>query len=110
MQGKIPALYCDRPYSLNNSNLRRKAQWKKRAIHLIRMQVDTSVHIASKVRVHMEFYKDGTIRDIDNMIKPTLDMLVAAGVLKDDGLVEEFSAKWVYEGLPVKIVIERIGK
>lgn len=33
-------------------------------------------------------------RDIDNLLKPVSDALVAAGVLKDDSLAEEVSAKW----------------
>lgn len=33
-------------------------------------------------------------RDIDNIIKPVSDALVAAGVVIDDSLAEEVSAKW----------------
>lgn len=33
-------------------------------------------------------------RDIDNIIKPTSDALVAAGIVSDDSLAEEVSAKW----------------
>jgi len=33
-------------------------------------------------------------RDIDNLIKPVSDALVAAGVVTDDSLAEEVSAKW----------------
>ncbi len=33
-------------------------------------------------------------RDIDNIIKPISDALVAAGVIKDDSLAESVSAKW----------------
>jgi Holliday junction resolvase RusA-like endonuclease len=33
-------------------------------------------------------------RDIDNIIKPVSDALVAAGVLSDDHLAEEVNAKW----------------
>lgn len=34
-------------------------------------------------------------RDIDNIIKPISDALVAAGVITDDSLAESVSAKWV---------------
>lgn len=33
-------------------------------------------------------------RDIDNIIKPVSDALVASGLIKDDSLAEEVSAKW----------------
>jgi Holliday junction resolvase RusA-like endonuclease len=33
-------------------------------------------------------------KDIDNLIKPTSDALVAAGVVQDDSLAEEVNAKW----------------
>jgi Holliday junction resolvase RusA-like endonuclease len=33
-------------------------------------------------------------RDIDNIIKPVSDALVAAGVVSDDSLAEEVNAKW----------------
>lgn len=33
-------------------------------------------------------------RDIDNIIKPVSDALVAAGVIKDDHLAEKVSAEW----------------
>jgi Holliday junction resolvase RusA-like endonuclease len=33
-------------------------------------------------------------RDIDNTIKPVSDALVAAGIVSDDSLAEEVSAKW----------------
>jgi len=33
-------------------------------------------------------------RDLDNIIKPVSDALVASGLIKDDSLAEEVSAKW----------------
>ena len=33
-------------------------------------------------------------RDIDNIIKPVSDALVASGIIPDDSLAEEVSAKW----------------
>lgn len=46
-------------------------------------------------------------RDIDNVIKPVSDALVAAGVVTDDSLAEEVSAKWADElgGPAVSILI-----
>lgn len=34
-------------------------------------------------------------KDIDNLIKPCSDALVAAGIVTDDSLAEEVNAKWV---------------
>lgn len=39
-------------------------------------------------------WKSKRARDIDNIIKPVGDALVAAGVVKDDSLCESVSAKW----------------
>lgn len=33
-------------------------------------------------------------RDLDNLLKPCSDALVAAGVVSDDSLAEEIGAKW----------------
>jgi len=39
-------------------------------------------------------FRSKRARDIDNMIKPVSDALVAAGVVSDDSLAEEINAKW----------------
>lgn len=46
--------------------------------------------------------------DLDNRIKPVSDALVAAGVVTDDSLAEEVSAKWADDlgGPAVCIVLE----
>ena len=45
-------------------------------------------------------------RDIDNTIKPISDALVAAGVVTDDSLAEEVSAKWADDlGGPAVVAI-----
>lgn len=45
-------------------------------------------------------------RDIDNIIKPVSDALVVAGVVSDDSLAEEVSAKWADDlGGPAVVVI-----
>lgn len=49
-------------------------------------------------RVHVTIRairKDGRRRDIDNIIKPILDLLVAQRVISDDRHVEMVSASWV---------------
>lgn len=45
-------------------------------------------------------------RDIDNVIKPVSDALVAAGVVIDDSLAEEVRAKWADDlGGPAVVVL-----
>ena len=45
-------------------------------------------------------------RDIDNIIKPVSDALVAAGVVADDSLAESVSAKWADNlGGPAVVVL-----
>jgi crossover junction endodeoxyribonuclease RusA len=45
-------------------------------------------------------------RDIDNLIKPTSDALVAAGIVTDDSLAEEVRAKWADDlGGPAVVVL-----
>lgn len=45
-------------------------------------------------------------RDIDNIIKPVSDALVAAGVVDDDSLAEEVRAKWADNlGGPAVVVL-----
>lgn len=45
-------------------------------------------------------------RDIDNIIKPISDALVAAGVVSDDSLAEEVRAKWADNlGGPAVVVL-----
>jgi len=39
-------------------------------------------------------WRSSRARDIDNIIKPVSDALVAAGVVADDSLAEEVRAKW----------------
>ena len=45
-------------------------------------------------------------KDIDNLIKPTSDALVAAGIVTDDSLAEEVRAKWADNlGGPAVVVL-----
>lgn len=41
-------------------------------------------HVPGKVRVEIQVARKGTRADIDNLIKPTLDLLVSAGRIADD--------------------------
>lgn len=49
-------------------------------------------------------------RDIDNIIKPVSDAIVAAGIVKDDSLAEEVSARWEnnLNGPAIVFMIQRV--
>lgn len=53
--------------------------------------------IAGPYRLYITVQRDWRskrARDIDNIIKPVSDALVAAGVVSDDSMAEEVMAKW----------------
>jgi len=45
-------------------------------------------------------------RDLDNRIKPLLDLLVGVRIIEDDCFAEMISVRWVSAGAPVSLVIE----
>lgn len=51
-------------------------------------------------------WKSKRARDIDNILKPCSDALVAAGVVSDDSLAESVSAKWADDLGGPAVVIE----
>ncbi|TRD03815.1 RusA family crossover junction endodeoxyribonuclease [Mesorhizobium sp. WSM4303] len=65
--------------------------------------------IAGPYRLYIAVQRDWRskrARDIDNIIKPTSDALVAAGVVSDDSLAEEVNAKWADNlGGPAVVVL-----
>ena len=46
-------------------------------------------------------------RDVDNVIKPVLDLLQAIGVIRDDSDCEMVSARWVTVGEGVTVLVDR---
>jgi len=51
------------------------------------------------VFIHIKIKRpDRRKRDIDNLIKAPLDLLVSCGVINDDRYVEKVTAEWVYDG------------
>ena len=62
--------------------------WLKEAGWEIKQQIGPTTHIARTVAVLIECDLRRQ-RDMDNAIKPTLDLLVYIGVLADDSLVDD---------------------
>lgn len=71
------------------------AAWKKAAAWEI--SASSKGRVDGPYRLHIAAQRDWRskrARDIDNIIKPVSDAIVASGIIKDDSLAEEVSAKW----------------
>jgi Holliday junction resolvase RusA-like endonuclease len=47
-------------------------------------------------------------RDLDNILKAILDLLVSTQTIKDDSQVVDIWARWVDEGVPCTVKVEPI--
>lgn len=64
--------------------------WKKEGAWLLKGQPSYSGWVEVRIRAYMKRWKNS---DVDNVIKPTIDLLVEAGVLVDDKWVRRVSAE-----------------
>ena len=70
--------------------------WKELAGYVLNTQHPKPV--PGKVAVAYEFRRpDGRRRDVGNLEKATTDLLVSAGVIEDDCLIEELTLRWAYD-------------
>lgn len=83
------------------------ASWKKSAAWEI--AAARPGKITGPYRLYIAVQRDWRskrAKDIDNLIKPTSDALVAAGIVTDDSLAEEVRAKWADNlGGPAVVVL-----
>lgn len=84
------------------------AQWKTAAAWEIASAKQAK--IAGPYRLYIAAQRDWRskrARDIDNLIKPVSDALVASGLVKDDSLAEEVNAKWAdnLDGFAIVVLI-----
>ncbi|MBC8158178.1 MAG: RusA family crossover junction endodeoxyribonuclease [Alphaproteobacteria bacterium] len=85
---------------------RKYVAWAKEAGWLLKAQ--NVGHIAGKVNVDMEVPRIANA-DIDNRIKPTLDLLQTMGVIDNDKNVEQITARWA-DGIQAMLVtVERVA-
>ncbi len=71
------------------------AQWKRAAAWEIAAQHPTKLQGPYRLTIAAQRdWRSKRARDIDNIIKPVSDALVAAGVVVDDSLAEKVSAEW----------------
>lgn len=83
------------------------AEWKKTTAWEIAAarpgRIDGPYRLAIAVQ---RDWRSKRARDIDNIIKPVSDAIVASGVISDDCLAESVSAKWADDlGGPAVVVI-----
>jgi len=55
-------------------------------------------------RAHITFRRNSKLSDVDNRIKPVLDLLQFVGVVSNDRLCESVEAKWA-DDLPAECVV-----
>lgn len=71
------------------------AKWKKAAAWEIAAARPSRIEGPYRLTIAAQRnWRSKRARDIDNIIKPVSDALVAAGVVSDDSLAESVSAKW----------------
>lgn len=104
------------PPSLNNAFLNTKKgrtktpayrQWIASAQRDLRRQAGW--HVPGKITVRLVFRKGETRADLDNLIKPVLDILVSAGRIADDRNVSKLEALFADDLKGVRVEIARAG-
>lgn len=110
-------IYLELPFppSVNNMFINGKAgkgrflapryrAWKTEAGYLARSQ--SKEHIAGPFAVQINAVRpDKRRRDIDNCIKPIVDLLVSLGFVEDDSEMQTIQASWVSQGPAIWVAI-----
>jgi crossover junction endodeoxyribonuclease RusA len=78
--------------------------WLEINLGIIRGQLNNKI-TGQYVVVFEATRPDKRKRDIDNLIKPLMDLIVQAGAVEDDSLCAELTAKWVNNGNGIRIFI-----
>lgn len=79
--------------------------WRKHAVWEAANQAKGK-RITGRFRLIMEVVRpDKRKRDLDNLLKASLDCLTEAGVIADDSFCEHIEAKWVVSGIPCTLTI-----
>lgn len=92
---------------VRSTKSKKYADWKKDAAWEIAAQRPGRIDGAYRLYIAVQRdWRSKRARDIDNIIKPVSDALVAAGVVTDDSLAEEVRAKWADNlGGPAVVVL-----
>jgi len=78
--------------------------WKTEAGLLARSQSKQRIEGPFAVQINA-VRPDKRRRDIDNMIKPLVDLLVAQGFVTDDSEMQQITATWVEKGPPIWMAV-----
>ncbi|QIG74570.1 holliday junction resolvase RusA-like protein [Rhizobium phage RHph_Y25] len=84
----------------------RYREWTNEALWMIKAQKPQK--FAGEVSISIGLVApDKRARDLDNLFKGLLDVLVKAGVIKDDSqkYVRKLSAQWVAAGAPCTVLV-----
>lgn len=80
-------------------------EWQIAAGYQLSQQI-RSQKVPGPIGIELRFVKPSKRRmDLDNRIKPVLDLLVAHQVIDDDCLVQNISAQWAQDGAPVQVLV-----
>jgi Holliday junction resolvase RusA-like endonuclease len=105
----LRAHFVDGAGKLRSAKTKRYAEWKKAAAWEIAAgrpgKIDGPYSLSLAVQ---RDWRSKRARDIDNIIKPVSDALVAAGVIKDDSLAERVEAHWAdnLDGAAVVAIVQ----
>ena len=117
MGGEVTVLTLPYPPSANRlwRNIRGKTlksvvyrAWLIEAGQVLFLQKPASVTGQYRLMV-IATRPDQRARDIDNLIKPTLDLLENLQIVEDDSDCQMVSARWVTAGEGVTIIVEQAG-
>ena len=78
--------------------------WRNGAGLMLNAQRRGRQGISVPFRVQIAFSRSSSLSDIDNRIKPVLDLLQFVGVVSNDRLCESVEAKWASD-LPAACVV-----
>lgn len=74
---------------------------------LLHLRKHGAWHVPGAVEIKLTFCRGQTQADLDNLIKPTLDLLMAAGRIADDRNVTAISAAFVKGATGTRIEIRK---
>lgn len=101
--------FVDGAGKLRSAKTKRYAEWRKAVAWEIAAarpgKIDGPYTLSLAVQRN---WRSKRARDIDNIIKPVSDALVAAGIITDDSLAERVSAQWADDlnGLAVVAIVQ----
>lgn len=104
--------FVDGAGKMRSAKTKRYADWRQAAAWEIAAarpgKIDGPYSLSLAVQ---RDWRSKRARDIDNVIKPVSDALVAAGVIKDDCLAQKVSAEWAdnLDGAAVVALIHEVG-